>query len=290
MGTERRGRTARSTLVAALALSLLTAACGGDDSSPQNDANASTEPGLAAVSVGDSYASGAGAPPYDQDSGSCQRSGDGWARRLDTDSVAIGSTDHRACGGAQAHHLTEPWPERGLPPQLPERPEPAVDLVTLTIGGNDMGFGTMVWACTTGDCLPASAFAEPLTKLDTALRTSLYPALHEAYPNARIVHVGYPRLTPPVGTPPVGCSWLGEADQRAATETIDALNHTIEQATRDADVTYVDVSDVLAGHEMCTPSPWMRNIGDKAPVHPNDRGQVAIERAVAKALDIEITP
>ena len=47
-------------------------------------------------------------------------------------------------------------------------------------------------------------FARELTSLHTLATTldkTVYPALEKAYPRARIVHVGYPRLSPPAGQP-----------------------------------------------------------------------------------------
>ena len=291
--THARGRrSSRRIRAAVLALALAGAACGGDDGSSSSAADTTpdeTAPGLVTVSLGDSYSSGAGAPPYDKASGPCVLSQLAWVHQLDAASPDIGSVEQRACAGAQSSHLTGPWRDRGLPAQIPATPAPDVTLVTVTIGGNDMGFGTMVWACTVGDCPPATAFAEPLRTLRTNLRTSTYPALRGAYPDARLVHVGYPRLTPPVGEDVVGCPWLSRADQKAAADTLRALNKSIEDSTRGTGVTYVDVSDVLAGHEMCTAEPWMRNIGEENAVHPTAEGQAAISRAVARALGLEVT-
>ena len=44
----------------------------------------------------------------------------------------------------------------------------------------------------------------------------------------------------------------------------------------------------MAGHELCTASPWIKGIAEPGQAHPTAEGQVAIERAVAAALRITL--
>ncbi len=248
-----------------------------------------TPPPIDHVALGDSFSSGEGAPPDLRPDDPCHQSAAAWPRQLDVDSRQIASLDHRACSGATTARLLDAWTSRGLPAQIPDEPDLGIDLVTLTIGGNDAGFGDLVATCVLWIC-PSPDDAElqvSLATLVTTLEVDIYPALHAAYPNARIAHVGYPRLTPPTGRPS-RCLWLSPADQAAAAGIVDALNGAIADAASGSDVTYVDVTDVMAGHELCTSSPWIKGIPSPGQAHPNAKGQVAIERAVATALLITL--
>jgi hypothetical protein len=82
--------------------------------------------------------------------------------------------------------------------------------------------------------------------------------------------------------------WLSDGDQEAAAGIVDALNGAIEEAANSADITYVDVTDVMAGHELCTSSSWLKSIPSPGQAHPTADGQRAIEAAVAEALDITL--
>lgn len=277
-------------LLVGLALGAAVAACGGDDGDAAEPSSTATAP-LVAVALGDSFAAGAGAPPYDDGSASCTRSPEAWALQLATDSPGIASLDHRACGGAKTEHLTGRWADRNLPAQIAAAPDRKVTLVLLVIGGNDVGFSGVVGACVLFACpSPTDAgFVAKLATLESTLTSTVYPAVERAYPNARIVHVGYPRLTPAPGEPVVGCPWLPPDDQAAAGATIDALNQTVEEAAEAADVTYVDTSTALAGHELCSDASWVRAIGEESQVHPTADGHVAMERTVAEELHLTIT-
>lgn len=279
----------------ALALTLIlavAAACTGGEEpgGPGTTSSTATPTPISYVALGDSFASGEGAPPYDATSGPCHRSARAWAVQLSTDVARIDDFAHPACAGAKTEHLTGPWTDRGLPPQIPATPDPSVTLVTLTIGGNDIGFSSIVLACVLFRCPEAdsSTVTTPLHDLSVRLADAVYPALEAAYPNARIVHVGYPFLAPAPGQPVRGCAWLDAGDQARAEAVVDALNDTIAEAADDAGVTYVDVEGALEGHELCSSSPWVVAIGGNGQAHPNASGQRALEEAVAEALDLDL--
>jgi lysophospholipase L1-like esterase len=283
-----------SCLLAVVALLAAVGCSSGGGSS------SSSAPKTVYVSLGDSYSSGEGAPPYRDDAGdpkSCQRSAHGWTSLLAT---AAGASTYRqvACSSATTAYLTGPWTSRHLPAQIPSKPDPKVTLVTLTIGGNDLGFGGIVANCFLLDCsgVPTSGlFALGLSQLTERLTTSVYPALRAAYPNARIVHVGYPRLTPAPGSPVVGCAWLSTAEQDAASRIVLLLDTTIRAAARKSEtsggpnIEYLDLTSVLHGHELCSGSSWLRpvTIGGAAAAHPTAAGQKAMERAVQQGLALE---
>jgi lysophospholipase L1-like esterase len=280
----------RSWSAIALALAVLAACSSGGGSS---DATSTTHaPRIVYSALGDSFSSGEGAPPYDASSGSCKRAAAGWVQRLKTHAPEIVRLDHRACSGAATAYLTGPWADRHLPAQIPTAPDPTVTLVTLTVGGNDVGFGAIVGTCFLLSCagVPTSvSFLGALNNLSASLASGVYPALEKAYPHAKIVHVGYPRLTPASGKPVKGCAWLSSDEQVATAQIVAELNATIRAAAaKDRRITFVDTTAALAGHELCSGSSWVNPVrfGGKAQAHPTAAGQRALERVVARALHL----
>lgn len=285
----------RRALVVGLALLLAaTAACSGGGQEDGGPTTTRPEP-FVYVALGDSYSAGDGAAPYDPEPERCRRSAAAWPRRLATDSRQIASIRQLACSGARITHVVDGWPSRGLRAQVPDEPDPTVTLVTITVGGNDIGFGDIVASCFVYRC-PKPDSAEVVAQLDAlrdSLEDDLWPALAAAYPNARLVHVGYPRLTPPNGTAPQGCLWLSGGDQTAAAGIVDALNQVIWEVAEEHDALYLDVADAFEGHEMCTDRPWVNGVSigrDSGNAHPNAAGQAALEREVARLLGLELTP
>jgi lysophospholipase L1-like esterase len=272
---------------------LASAACGGDDHSADADRSGpKLHLPLDYEAMGDSYSSGAGAPPYEPSGKACYRSARSWPRALATDSPAgIDTIFHVACGGAVAIDLLA-TAGTTTKAQLPATPQPAVDLVTLTIGGNDIGFGTILARCLVYRCPKPgdSDIQDPLEALRTNLVDRVYPALRKAFPNAVIVHVGYPSITPQRGADIVGCAWMSGGDRTAGEGIIRALDDSIRAAAEKSDVTYVDVFRALKGHEMCTADPWVVPLGTADGAHPTAKGYAAIERAVAEALGLPLQP
>ena len=273
-----------------LAAAFLAAACGGGDDDatpPEADTDA-----IVYAALGDSFSSGEGAEPYDAGTGSCYVGAHAWPRLLYADVSDMISIDHQACAGARTQHLTGPFDSRERPAQIPAEPDPAVTLVTLTVGGNDVGFGDIVGTCVLARC-PApddAGLTERLATLVETLTGSVYPALRTAYPEARIVHVGYPRLTPSAGEEVTGCGWLDGEDQTRAAGILATLDESIRAATDQSehDIEYVDVTDALAGHELCTEAPWLNEVGlGGGHAHPNAAGQRALEVAVAAELGLD---
>src|SRR4051794_6478488 len=98
------------------------------------------------VAMGDSYSSGAGAPPY----GLCFTSASSYAPRWAA-SHAVSSFLFVACGGVTSQQIGPQYLA------LSSR----TDLVTITIGGNDVGFIDVVLTCATGSGAPCPAPAYP---------------------------------------------------------------------------------------------------------------------------------
>ena len=161
------------------------------------------------VALGDSYASGVGAGSYTSASGSCLRSTLAYPQ-LWANSHAPASFKFVACSGAKTTDVKAN--------QLSAL-SPSTTLVSITIGGNDVGFSSVMTDC-------ASTATQHLrqprsTRRRTSARTKL-PALLDTTvqrhpsraPNARVVVAGLPALLSTSAAYCVGLIDHARQDQR----------------------------------------------------------------------------
>ena len=111
--------------------------------------------GYSYVAIGDSFSSGEGVPAFDHTNDSpnpdaCHRSTAAYAKVLAADpSTAITSLDFWACSGATRKDMFLGASSNKEGPQL-ARVGSQTNLVTLSVGGNDIGFADVVTHCTIG--------------------------------------------------------------------------------------------------------------------------------------------
>ena len=128
------------------------------------------------VALGDSYSAGVGLGEVIADD--CDRDVGAYAVRvvqLLTDVLDLDSVEHVACSGAVIDDLVEPQRiSRGdtVPPQL-EAVTHDTDVVSLTIGGNDIDFAGKVVACLLGACGDTLMNVDPSSRDDPALTWEL---------------------------------------------------------------------------------------------------------------------
>ena len=253
----------------------------------------------ALVAMGDSYSSGEGNPPFDPDTDTffdtCHRSAQAWPRLLAAADKTISMQALIACSGATAADLTT-QKFKTEPPQvvqLQALPQPVnmPRLITVTIGGNDVGFASILTDCYISflDCSGRIAEAQQYIKdtLPQVLATT-YAAISNADPKASVAVVGYPHLFPEAQADVSGCDWLDNTKRTQLNDLAVMLNTAVGAAARKAGFTYVPILNVLNGHEECVKNnSWLYPIG-KGPLvydgHPVAAGQQAIEMAVQKAL------
>jgi len=266
---------------------LLAAAC--SSTGPATTQSPPTEPFRPRIyaALGDSYAAGEGLAPFEADSGPCHRSASAYPRLLAAQQGS--SLDFTPCTGATIADLDA---------QLASV-DPLSDLVTVTIGGNDVGFAAVV-----GDCVIGAEACSRLEPEVTASLGRLGPALESAYgriraraPKARLVVVGYPQVVAEpatagfdscaaVATPLPNRRITGD-DARWLRVQGAKLSEVIRLAATTAGATYVDVQRKFAGHEACTAAPWLSGVvlGDlRASFHPTQTGQAELAGLVARAL------
>jgi lysophospholipase L1-like esterase len=214
------------------------------------------------VALGDSYASGTGAGSYGN-SGSCLRSANAYAPLW---ASAHGATfTFAACSGADSADV--------LGGQLGAL-SAATTLVTISIGGNDIGFADVVTTCTFGSnntCVNRvnEARAQAQTILPGRL-DAVYTAIRDRAPAARVIVLGYPRLFTSGS-----CLLFSSTKRNALNTAANELSDIIAGRVAAAGFVYEDARDNFAGHEVCTSSPWINgiNLGNIVEsYHPNATG------------------
>ena len=272
------------------------------------------------AALGDSYSSGQGAEDFDADTNTsgppenqCHRSWHAYPRvYTNNDSTSFrNKLTHVACSGdTTAQLLSGRWNE---PSQLAVL-TPDTSLVTLTIGGNDIGFADIVSDCVVnGNCATNPKWAQ----LDTTIQgisgtlTKLYTTVHAQAPNAHIAVLTYPE--PFSGNPSdcdnydiyigdgngsvtkIGNSRVGEmthADITWANQKVDLLDSTIRQAVSNAgnpNISLVDVETAFNDHEICSSNPDINGLfltDTNSSFHPNADGYTREAQVLSTDLGI----
>jgi hypothetical protein len=269
----------------ALALTGLLAACGagGFGSTPPSPDDQRIH---RYVALGDTFTAAPGVGTTVGDDG-CLRSNENYpalvAHQLDTSKV-----DDVSCTGATTTSVTtEAKPGKGkspVPPQLDAVTEDT-DLVTIGMGLADRDLvSNMFHVCTAVPCtdkVTPQAILKDVDTMGTAL-TAAVRAVQDRAPNAYVVVVGYPNITPDTGS----CDAIRGLDQTtvdAANYLLDQINREIRSASRDTGAGYLDVARLSAGHELCSGEPWVRE--DKGKRGHGFEPVAAEQRAVADALE-----
>jgi lysophospholipase L1-like esterase len=281
-----RGRGLRRIGIVSAVLAALTLGA----AAPSASAGERHKP-VTLAALGDSYSSGVGTPDPDPSSlPTCYRTPHAWPN------LVAAALDWRvtnlACSGAQTQDITAPYGGQDAQTALLAALRPRPEVVTITIGGNDVGFAPVLVACFMGDCSSRITASERLvlTTLPGRLADT-YRAVEAAAPRARLVVVGYPRLFPSDASAVVGCDWLSDAERTSLIQAGELLNAVIAAEAWLAGATYVDVSRTLAGHELCTKAPWLVPLPEAGAAHPTVEGQQAIADAVAYRLSrLRLTP
>ena len=250
----------------AAGLCLLLAGCGGGKSTPP----------LSYVSLGDSYSAGQGLPGGQEP---CGRAPGAYPPLVATAGKA--TLSFQACNGATTADV--------LANQVGAL-TPATDVVTVTIGGNDIGFAPIMTRCVLE--LPACTRYGPdvdakLATLPAAL-ADVYGQVHQRAPKAKLLVLGYPQLVadPATLTGPT-CAGLTLDEVSFVRAEGDKLDGVVKAAAEAAGAKYLDASARFAGHEACTADPWMTGVSlsdVSSSFHPNAAGQAELARLVEQAL------
>ena len=251
------------------------------------------------VALGDSYAAGP-IIPVPQKPWGCLKSDHNYAH-LAMPRIGLPLRD-ATCSGAETDDMTQtqgvsPGPN---PPQF-DSLDVDTAVVSITIGGNDIGFSSIAQDCfsptptgstpcqdkyvVNGDDTIADRISQAAPKVATVLQ-----GIHTRSPNARVFVVGYPAIFPeqdPAVTcwPQLPVSWDDVPYLRA---TQKRLNQMLADQAAANGATYVDSYAASVGHDACQP-PVIRWVepaipaSPAAPVHPNLIGMQGLADALVAA-------
>jgi lysophospholipase L1-like esterase len=246
------------------------------------------------VALGSSYAAGLGLGPREPGSPVVsQRSINGYPQQLARLLKAPSFTDMTSSGSTVLHIL-----HRGkmmLGPQI-DALGPDTRLVTLTAGGNDVGYvgdltamayrngGGAIGAVLGMFWKKAKPAAErDFTSLDRNLRVTLRE-IHRRSPNARIVVVTYPNILPEHST----CLSIGITNEQVSLMRAvgERLARTTRDAAADAGAILVDMAVLSAGHDACSQVPWVNGFKPKigTTFHPTLAGAIATAEAIRSVI------
>ena len=253
------------------------------------------------VSLGDSYVAGPLVP--DQVNLGCLRSDHNYPSLV---ASAIGSSAFSdvSCSGATTVDMTQSQANGPITVNSPQLNAVTADdsLVTLGIGGNDIGFVNIILTCATESL--TNPFGSPCTNHYTTGGTdqlaaaidatgpkvaAVLQAIHQQAPQAKVVVVGYPDILPEYnnGCWPLEPIAYGDVSYLRATEK--RLNAMLAAQAAANDAQYVDTYTPTIGHDVCKlpGTKWIEGIvplASAAPFHPNAQGEAAMAAAVESAL------
>lgn len=269
------------------------------------------------VALGDSYASGEGSnnaggnyftsanKPYlndprgNSDQDHCHRSANAYAQGLGKQFTFQQGTSSAACSGATVDDLYRGrYNEK---PQIGKAGNPRLNqhtsAVTISVGGNDVGFADVLTACMLDPHLqkitsfgnPKEPESDRCTQQEPAIQrkmTDLFRPrpeyhglskyqkvlsdIHDQAPNARIMVVGYPHVFP--DPPKKSYDLIDKDDQKFLNDQDRRLDNTIAQQVQQMDqrvyggrqamgsFEYVDNWNGLEDHEITAKHPWINGL------------------------------
>jgi len=248
--------------------------------------------------LGDSYAAGPLIPNQQLSPLGCLRSDHNFAHLA---AAALGrSLADASCSGAKTDDMTAP--QDVTPGQNPPQFNALTtdtQIVTLQIGGNDIGFTSILENCAT-----ANPFAHPCrdkyvvnghdTLADKIAATApkvatVLQGIHARSPGARVFVVNYAAILPETGS---GC-WpqvpIAFADVPYLRSVEKNLNAMLAQQAAANGARIVDDYTASIGRDACKSSStrWVEPLvpaNAAAPFHPNARGEAGIAAEVVSAV------
>jgi lysophospholipase L1-like esterase len=238
------------------------------------------------VALGDSYAAGTGLSP--QTDAECKRSAGSYPSWI-AQTYKPAAFKDVTCSGATTRSL---WNKEGSSAPQVNALTKDTDLVTVTLGGNDLGFSDVLTTCVLAglstregtpcrDQLLRSGrnLDADFAKLSTRVPDMLTD-IKQRSPKARVVVVGYPNLFPADGSSCGSSVPLAKGDVTWLNQATNRLNLLLETAAYLKQAEFVDTSSVFHGKDMCRPASeqWINPLLPQTPgsAHPNAVGHLMI--------------
>ena len=245
------------------------------------------------LALGDSYTSGEGAFAYragtDTENNTCHSSANSYPSLLIQHLFSRTSGNSVACSGAVINDIAQSPTYAGQAkdgvmynkisasglqiylnnytagylPQAAFAAHYQPSALTVSVGGNDIGFGNILKMCLaphlnrhltdSNGCYSTYEDRLELSQtIDAQIPrlTQLYKRLQAATPNSTIYVVGYPLLAVDNGNCAVNVR-LSTVEIALSIEIIKHLNLAVAKAAGNAKVNYVNIENALAGHRLC---------------------------------------
>ncbi len=195
-------------------------------------------------------------------------------------------------GATTAHVLAER--QRGAPPQI-NALNGTETLVTVTIGGNDVGYIPLLMSAALprlvrflpriAALLDAPTREQALAQAGESLR-AVGAALRRQAPDARVLFVDYLTVLPPAGT---RAGPLSSADADLGRHVAARLEELTAAAAQDTGCGIVRAGQASRDHHAWSADPWTVGAGlplpwSPAPFHPSAAGM----RAVADLVSVQV--
>jgi lysophospholipase L1-like esterase len=245
------------------------------------------------VAMGSSFAAGIGLGPRAPGSPiACMRTINGYPSQLAA-LIKLPLVDVSCSGATTAHILN--GGQFFQRPQL-DAVKPGTKLVTITSGGNDVGY---VGGLSSAAAQNGSSFSNRLARLflrppaprgpgdfDKVRRdlAEVVAQVQQRAPAATVVLVTYPAILPPDGTCPR--LNISEDQARQSHKIGNQLADATRLAAQDSGALLVDMHRLGADYHACADTPWTNGWKDVqgTPFHPTLLGARETARAIAAAL------
>jgi lysophospholipase L1-like esterase len=243
------------------------------------------------VALGDSYTAGPLIPIQTGQPAGCLRSTHNYPSLVSA-SLHTSSFKDVSCSGSTTKDMFSPQSVTGgtNPPELNALTE-STDLVTLGIGGNDIGFTNIITTCAVqSPTKPLGAgcrdYFHRSGKDELADRiaatgpkvAAVLEAIDKRAPDAKVLVVGYPTVLPDSGPGCFPVVPFTPGDVAYLRQTLKRLNSMLAEQADKAGAEYVDTYHRSIGHDVCQlpGTKWVEGLvptSPAAPVHPNALGE-----------------
>lgn len=292
----RRGWAALLTATALVATALVSGFAGPSDAAPQGISQVKPYTGGAYVAMGDSRASGTHKTPTLGYYLGCLRSADSYPEILRRTLRPAMFTDTSCAGAKSANLWSTPQPTNLYPrPAQLDRVPAGAQLLTISIGGNDMQWGAIL-----AKCLVHRAGEDRNCRSDADLNTrvrqriavmeretrSAMSAIRAKQPTAQIVMVGLGGFIgergcfPTVPLPDGDAAWMRGVFQQA--------NTTLRTVAESIEGSFIDVQNLSEGRDACAKSgAWYEGQTNEAGTlrwHFNHRGSTEIATLIDRVI------